>query len=349
MFNRCYVIRRSLRNTPIYANKIAHSGLLIEDQNGKFHLAEYMDDSKVKFYPNIDITIENKNCKDTFVFQGKLWDKQLIGKELPIGITPNNVKEVMERVTSLNNYHLLNHNCHIAQECTRVILGITDFKSLSYPANVFKAVATLAYKENNRDLTVKLLNEGIGYYNNCKLCVALVKNENGIEKAYFVKEITIDETKLYEKVSPINDSLVQLAKEIANERGLLLNINESVLSSSSPTSIIGQEIGVAKIYCNNGREYRISLVECNGEIAIKEVMPISTNFVNECLDKANKNDLLFNVNEDQIISIDNEVLTTFDFDYYDTNDYNNDNNSNDYNNKDNNNDCNFDSFSINFN
>lgn len=127
-----YVGRRSLSwfsGLPDAISKVnvaAHSALLAKTPNG-YYVIEYMDDGEVHVVEATNVTV------DTFQEDGYDWSKQEQGIDIGGTKTVDEIASLMDAIMSSNSYDMLHHNCHMAQESTRLELGYTQMSELSYP------------------------------------------------------------------------------------------------------------------------------------------------------------------------------------------------------------------------
>ena len=64
-----------------------------------------------------EIDVPDIDKLEEFELNGEKWDKQMIGNNIPSEYDPETLKKIMENITkSRGDYHLINNNCHMAQE-----------------------------------------------------------------------------------------------------------------------------------------------------------------------------------------------------------------------------------------
>ena len=119
--NKLLVIRRGLANAPVKGGYIAHSGVL-QIYEGKTYILEYGP----KGVSQKEIIVPNIDKLEEFEVNGEKWSKQMTGNNIPQEYDPETLKKVMENITkSRGEYHLINNNCHMAQEGLRRAIGLT--------------------------------------------------------------------------------------------------------------------------------------------------------------------------------------------------------------------------------
>lgn len=129
-----YVIRRNLGPIPFHMGWLAHSGLLLKTTSGEFYICEYgveNNQNAVSCYKLIG-SFSNMSTRSEFTLKnGKVWKKQLKGSSVK-NITVEQLKKSMEDVAWKHNYNMLFWNCHIVQETTKEVVGLSiEHKYLS--------------------------------------------------------------------------------------------------------------------------------------------------------------------------------------------------------------------------
>lgn len=104
------VARRPLEYAPLGVGSVAHSALILETQNGKKMLLEYLGDSQV-------------HMKE-FQVDSYDWKVQEKGQVLDKQMTPDEIRSIMESQVRSEKYNIHSHNCHLAQEKTRRAIGL---------------------------------------------------------------------------------------------------------------------------------------------------------------------------------------------------------------------------------
>jgi hypothetical protein len=124
--SRIYVIRRKLDTIPIYLGWLAHSGLLLKTKDERYFVCEYgteKDKNTVSLY-EIKATSELSSGCSSFEHNGRKWQKQICGSDLPQKASISSIQKTMESKVTQHNYSMLFWNCHMAQEATRKELGL---------------------------------------------------------------------------------------------------------------------------------------------------------------------------------------------------------------------------------
>jgi hypothetical protein len=119
--NKLFVIRRGLNNAPLKGGYIAHSGIL-QIYNGKTYLLEYGNNG----VSQKEIMVHDIDKLKEFENNGEKWTKQINGCVISPELEPKILKKIMTDLTnSRGDYHLINNNCHMAQESVRKAIGLT--------------------------------------------------------------------------------------------------------------------------------------------------------------------------------------------------------------------------------
>ncbi|XP_031569832.1 uncharacterized protein LOC116304267 [Actinia tenebrosa] len=149
LIRRVYVVRRSLRIYNAFnilrVCHLAHSGLILEMEDGKQCVLEYMGDGKSHLYDARPSRTTNcwfgRKCKKLVMKddQGQTytWTRQKTGTPLPRlrRVTPQAAQSKMKNLMG-STYNLLNNNCHLAQEKLRRSWGLKVKQSYSDPRTI---------------------------------------------------------------------------------------------------------------------------------------------------------------------------------------------------------------------
>ena len=103
------VARRALSMLPGKVGSAAHSALLVTTSSGQQAMVEYLGDGRVHVTHSPDLAT---------------WSAQATGEQPDKHHSIDSVANLMTLMTASKQYHLLFHNCHMAQENTRRAMGL---------------------------------------------------------------------------------------------------------------------------------------------------------------------------------------------------------------------------------
>lgn len=108
---RIYVIRRGLRselfNHYPRLREFSHSALLYETNQKNFYVIEFMEDGNVYNYQVRYQVKEIRQDHEIVIINSETWTKQLVGSSVTSKISPDEAKNLMERLMP-NDYHIYN-------------------------------------------------------------------------------------------------------------------------------------------------------------------------------------------------------------------------------------------------
>jgi len=142
-----YVIRRPLDKTPGSVDVLAHSGLLLKTDKGRFLVLEYMSDGKAHLTEGVPTDVKTRNTSKDIKMKGYVirekagkvvefeWESQLKGKAVTAKFTPEELRESMQKLMSSGYSVWKAEHCHTAQErLRRETLGL-DVPKVTEPRN----------------------------------------------------------------------------------------------------------------------------------------------------------------------------------------------------------------------
>ncbi|KAL5355366.1 hypothetical protein BJX96DRAFT_141184 [Aspergillus floccosus] len=121
---RTFVIRRALTGFPVARNILAHSGLLLFQEDGRYFTLERLDGSSGIRCEQIQIQVlKTFEYYQSIRMDDLVWTKQRHGQAVMGHRTVEEVKDFLTTYAKENPYESRTQNCHMAQEALRRWLG----------------------------------------------------------------------------------------------------------------------------------------------------------------------------------------------------------------------------------